>query len=95
MLANVYYVLPSFSHLVGLNIDVVEGSGWKGLPFFCDQGVSDDRWLECTLDIQKSPSLEEKKKSKTKTRRTTEIYYTAPSTKQSEDYIYTRAHTNP
>lgn len=73
---------------------MVERSGRKGLLFFCDKGVCDDRWLECTLDIQKSPSLEEKKNLKNM-RETTEIYNTAPSTKQSEDYIYTHAHTNP
>lgn len=71
MLANISYVLPSFSHLVSLNICEIylvtnKTETWwndlvgKGLLFFCDKGVCDDRWLECTLDIQKSPSLEEK-----------------------------------
>lgn len=106
MLASISYVLPSFSHLVSLNIYEIylvtnETETWwndllgKVCLFFVIKVFVMTHGLNAHWTSRNLPHWRKKNQKKKKKRKTTEIYNTARCTKQSEDYIYTHARKNP
>lgn len=73
---------------------MVGGSGCKGLLFFCDKGVCDDRWLECTLDIQKISLIGEKNLKKKGEIQQKSITLHLPQNSQKIIFTLTRTRTH-